>query len=95
MLILTHQQISEFITMRSYIFRDNTLTLEEKGLYGVLYTAAQRGQKDISRYIDNNNMDKVLSLLKSLNKKGYIDYDKETDSIGIPEMSFKEVNEIL
>jgi len=95
MLILTHQSISKFITMRNYVFRDNTLTLEEKGLYGVLYTAAQREQKDISRYIDNNDMDKMLSLLKSLNKKGYIDYDEETDSIGIPEVSFKEVNEIL
>ena len=81
--------------MRSYVFRDTTLTLEEKGLYGVLYTMAQRGKEDISEYINADDLDKTSDLLMSLSRKGYIDYGKESDSIGIPEMSYTEADKIL
>ena len=95
MKIFSHQSISDFIAMRSYVFRDESLTLEEKGLYGVLYTMAQRGQEDVSRYVNINDLDNISDLLKSLNRKGYIEYDGKSDSIAIPESSFKESEKLL
>ena len=87
-------QPRDYIAIREYPLKDNTLTLEEKGLYAVMFVMSERGIKDLSDFIAISDLSNIDKLLKSLNAKGYIDYNPDYDVVAIPEEPFKEENEI-
>lgn len=87
-------QPRDYIAIREYPLKDNTLTLEEKGLYAVMFVMSERGIKDTSDFIATSDLPNIKKLLESLNTKGYIDYTPDCDDfVAIPEESFKEENE--
>lgn len=87
-------QPRDYIAIREYPLKDNTLTLEEKGLYAVMFVMSERGIKDLSNFIATSDLSNIDKLLKSLNAKGYIDYNSDYNVVAIPEEPFKEENEI-
>lgn len=86
-------QPRDYIAIREFPLQDNELTLEEKGLYTVMFVMSEHNITDLSKCISTSDLSNIERLLKSLNAKGYIDYNGNVDGfVGIPEESYKEEN---